>query len=248
MISKNIFDNAKRQEGQMAVTIYLIPGVGADERIFSKLQLPEECEVVHLRWVAHKPGEDLKSYVKRLLPQIKQDTVPVLIGMSFGGIVAIELAKIIHPYKTIIISSIKSRQERPLKFSVMRRLPIHRFIPGHLVARVNFWWNWVLGDLTESDKKLIQDMIRDINIPFNEWAADKAITWTNEEVPSNVVHIHGTNDTIFPHIYIGSDAHLIKGGTHWMIVNRAKEISKIIRKELSEKQIIKRVQPLDKAA
>jgi pimeloyl-ACP methyl ester carboxylesterase len=234
----NTFGSKTDRRAQADMTIYLIPGVGADFRIFQNLKLPEHCEVVHIQWVAHQPNEDLKSYVKRLLPQIKKDTVPVLIGMSFGGIVAIELAKLIKPYKTILISSIKSKEERPLKFSLLRRLPLHRFIPGKWVARFNFWWNWALGDLTQRDKKIISEMIANANIPFNEWAADKAITWQNTEIPAGVVHIHGTNDTIFPHIYVGEDAHLIHGGTHWMVVNRAKEISSIIRKQLSDKTII----------
>lgn len=244
----NTFGNRTDRTLRMDTTIYLIPGVGADSRIFQNLQLPENCEVVHIKWVAHKPNEDLKSYVKRLLPQIKKDTVPVLIGMSFGGIVAVELAKLVKPHKTFLISSIKSKEERPIKFSLLRRLPIHRFVPGNLVARLNFWWNWALGDLTKRDKKMIYEMIADINIPFNEWAAHKAITWQNCEVPSDVIHIHGTNDTIFPHIYVGADAHLIKGGTHWMVVNRAKEISNIIKNELASKRIINKAQRLQQAA
>lgn len=242
------FGNKTEKKGRMGTTIYLIPGVGADFRIFKNLQLPENCEVVHLKWVQHDPNESIQSYVKKLLPQIKKDTVPVLIGMSFGGIVAVELSKLIKPEKTILISSIRSKAERPLKFSLLRRLPIHRFIPGHFVARVNFWWGWALGDLTQRDRKMINEMIKDINIPFNEWAAHKAITWQNEHIPENVVQIHGSKDTIFPHIYVGEEAHIIKGGTHWMVVNRAKEISQIIRKELAEQRIIKRVYKVQQAA
>ena len=81
-------------------------------------------------------------------------------------------------------------------------------------------------------------MIEDIDIEFNEWAVDQVINWKNEEVPNNLTHIHGTRDRIFPHFYI-KDAIWIKGGTHFMVVNRAKEISKIIRKELSSARQIK---------
>ncbi len=242
------FGYKTERTSRMANTIYLIPGVGADFRIFKNLQFPDNCEVIHLKWVEHKPNESLQSYVKRLLPQIKKDTVPVFVGMSFGGIVAVELSKIIKPVKTILISSIRSKSERPLKFSLLRRLPLHRFIPGTVVAKVNFWWGWALGDLTHRDKKMISEMIKEINIPFNEWAAHQAITWQNDEAPENLVQIHGTKDTIFPHIYVGEDAHIIKGGTHWMVVNRAKEISAIIRKELSQHQVIKRVERLKQAA
>ena len=222
----------------METTIYLIHGVGANQDIFKNLDLPKNSEVVHLKWVKHKPDESIKSYVKRLVPQIRKDTTPILIGMSFGGIVAVELAKLVKPAKTILISSIRSRHERPIKFSIMSKLPFHKFVPGSVVARLNFWWSWALGNLTKKDRKMISEMIKGIDIDFNHWAADKAITWANEHVPDNLVQIHGTADTIFPHIYVDPSAYLIKGGTHWMVVNKAKEISNIINKELAEHKVI----------
>jgi pimeloyl-ACP methyl ester carboxylesterase len=232
----------------MDTTIYLIPGVGANQDIFKNLELPKNSEVIHLKWVKHKPGESIQAYVKRLVPQIKKDTTPVLIGMSFGGIVAVELAKLVKPAKTILISSIRSKHERPIKFSLMSKLPFHKIIPGGVVARLNFWWSWALGNLTKKDRKMISEMIKEIDIDFNQWAADKAITWENEHVPDNLVQIHGTADTIFPHIYVDEKAYKIKGGTHWMVVNRAKEISQIIKKELAEQKVINKHEKLSQAA
>jgi len=90
----------------------------------------------------------------------------------------------------------------------------------------------LLGKLSKHDFNLIEEMLKDINVEFNEWAVDQVIHWNNETIPENIVHIHGTDDKIFPDYYV-KDAILIKGGTHFMVVNRAKEISKILRKELA---------------
>ena len=98
--------------------------------------------------------------------------------------------------------------------------------------------NWLLGKLTTHDLEMIEEMIGEADIEFNEWAVDQVIHWKNEEVPANLTHIHGTSDRIFPNFYI-KDALWIKGGTHFMIVNRAKEISKIIRNELDAARQIK---------
>ncbi len=215
----------------MDKTIYLIPGVGANDIIFENLDLTG-YEVVHLKWPKHKKHEQLETYVKKLLPQIKKDTQPILIGMSFGGVVAVELAKLINPYKTILISSIKTYHERPLKLLFLNSLKFHRLVPGRLVVEFRFWMRWLLGKLSTHDLALIDRMIADIDIEFNEWAVDKVINWKNEEVPENLTHIHGTRDRIFPHFYV-KDAIWIKGGTHFMVVNRAKEISKIVRNELN---------------
>lgn len=232
----------------MTKTIYLIPGVGANGAIFQNLDL-SGYEIVHLKWPKHKKNEHLDTYVKKLLPQIKKDTQPILLGMSFGGIVAIELAKLINPYKTIIISSIKTYHERPIKLLFLNSMKFHRLVPGKLVVKFRFWMNWLLGKLTSHDFELIETMLRDADIEFNEWAVDQVIHWRNEDVPDNLTHIHGTRDRIFPDFYV-KDAIWIKGGTHFMIVNRAKEISKIIRKELaSGKQVrMPRLKQLKKAS
>lgn len=221
----------------MDKTIYLIPGVGANDKIFENLDL-SGYEVVHLKWPKHKKNEHIETYVKKLLPQIKKDTRPILIGMSFGGVVAIELGKLINPAKTILISSIKTYHERPLKFLFLNSLKFHRLVPGKLVVEFRFWMQWLLGKLSTHDLAMIDEMVKDIDIEFNEWAVDQVINWKNEEIPDNLTHIHGTRDRIFPNFYI-KDAIWIKGGTHFMVVNRAKEISKIIRKELSSARQVK---------
>lgn len=217
----------------MDKTIYLIPGVGANDKIFGNLELGD-YEVVHIKWPKHRKDEDIQSYVKKLLPQIKKDTQPILIGMSFGGIVATELAKLVNPHKTVLISTIKTYHERPFKMMFMNSVKFHRLIPGKLVLNFRFWLKVVLGQLNRHDYELIEDMIQEVDIDFNEWAVDQVIHWKNEEVAANTVHIHGTRDWIFPKHYI-TDCYWIKGGTHFMVVNRAREVSRIIKKELSEK-------------
>ena len=58
------------------------------------------------------------------------------------------------------------------------------------------------------------------------------LTWKNQEIPENVIHIHGTKDQVLPHKKIVNCNYWIKEGSHFMIVNRAEEINKIINNEL----------------
>lgn len=220
----------------MKKTIYLIPGVGADETIFKNLELPEQYEVVHIKW--EKPGErePLKKYVKRLLPQIKKDTLPILIGQSFGGIVAIELSKLIDTFRVILISSIKTYKERPYKISLLNLLKFYRLMPAKLLAKSTFWHRWAFGHLKREEKELVSRLVENIDLEFNEWAVDQAIHWKNTDFPKNIIHIHGDRDTIFPDLYI-KNYHKIKGGTHFMVVNKAREISHIIHEELEKAEL-----------
>ncbi len=218
------------------MTVYLIPGVGANDRIFENLDFGD-CDIVHIKWPKHKRNEHIEDYVKKLVPKIKNKSNAILVGMSFGGIVAIELAKLINPHKTIIISSIKTYHERPLKIMFMNSIKFHRLVPGKLVVKFRFWLQRVLGSLNRHDFELIESMIREADIEFNTWAVDQVIHWKNEELIPNLTHIHGTNDWIFPSAYV-SDCIQIKGGTHFMVVNRAREISRIIKRELRSARIV----------
>jgi len=67
--------------------LYQIGGLGADERVFKYLKL--NCETQTLKWIDPIKSEDLKSYSKRLLSQIDQTEDFGILGVIFGGIVAV---------------------------------------------------------------------------------------------------------------------------------------------------------------
>src|SRR6185312_11284822 len=92
--------------------IYVISGFGADERVFSKLDFGDN-DVHFIQWQVPEKDETLASYAERLAKEIVYPN-PILIGLSFGGMMAIEIAKLIPIEKVILISSIRDRYELPL--------------------------------------------------------------------------------------------------------------------------------------
>ncbi|MEX0811111.1 MAG: alpha/beta hydrolase [Chitinophagales bacterium] len=208
-------------------TIYLIPGVGADETVFQNLRFPPNYEIRHIQWIKPENGEDVEAYAKRLLPQIDPNTQPVFVGLSFGGIVSIELAKLTSAARTILISSIKTASEKPLKVSLLSMLEFYRWFPARVLTYFDFWHGWAFGKLSSEEHDMIKKMISNIDIEFNEWAVHQAINWRNMERLENVIHIHGDRDNIFPSIHLRNYIK-IKGGTHFMIVRRAEEINRIL--------------------
>jgi pimeloyl-ACP methyl ester carboxylesterase len=91
--------------------IYFVSGLGADERVFRLLKF-EGYQPVHLHWVAPQAGESIADYAQRLSTQIKSDC-PIIIGLSFGGMIAVEIGKHISVEKVILISSVKTTSEIP---------------------------------------------------------------------------------------------------------------------------------------
>ena len=97
--------------------IYCISGFGADERAFSKLNFGNN-KVHFLPWLLPITKESIEEYAQRMGKQIQHEN-PVLIGLSFGGMMSIEIAKCIKTELVIIISSIKSFHEIPLWIKYM---------------------------------------------------------------------------------------------------------------------------------
>ncbi len=83
------------------VNIYFIPGLGVDNRVFQKLELPSHLNVHYLEWILPiSLTESIKEYAKRLAQSIDVKTPYIIVGLSFGGIIAKELQAFLNPEKT----------------------------------------------------------------------------------------------------------------------------------------------------
>lgn len=205
--------------------LFLFSGLGADKRVYEYLDL-SAYRVNHVDWIDPLPNESIEEYAGRLSGKIGKNN-PILVGVSFGGMVAIEIAKHIPVEKIILISSAKSRKDIPApRFDFMRKLQLHRFIPTRLVKNPNRIVFWFFGVEKKWEKDLLRAIMRDTNIAFFRWAIDRIVNWPNETVLANAIHIHGTNDRLIP--FTTAD-YKIEGGGHLMIINRAQEIDQIIK-------------------
>lgn len=208
--------------------IYCISGLGADERVFQKLKF-EGYQPIHICWVEPEKGESIAQYARRLTTQIKSER-PILIGLSFGGIIAMEMAKQIDTEKVILISSTKNEEEIPFYFRLFRWLPVYQLLP----ARMMLWFarllaSWFFSLETIDERKLFRAILFDTNARFMKWAVHQVVTWKNELIPQNVYHIHGEGDRIFPYRFVREDFSVEHGG-HFMIMNRAERVSNLIQK------------------
>lgn len=210
------------------LTTYFISGLGADERAFENLDLDGEIKPVFLNWILPEENDDLVSYSIRLANMINKDEPFALVGLSMGGMIAVEIAKLYPPQKLIIISSISNYHSFPKMLKAAGLLHMYQLIPvswlksGSMVKRV-------FMSETPQVKKLIEEMIRDSNGQFIKWALGAVANWKNEVIPPNLVHIHGESDEIFPIKYCNPNYRIPKG-THLMVLTHALEISSIIKK------------------
>lgn len=207
--------------------VYLISGLGADRRVFQFLKFGD-LRIHHIDWIAPLKDESIESYAKRLIDQITGER-PILVGVSFGGMIAIEIGKLIVTEKIIIISSAKSCRQIP-HLKRINRIKFYNYIPGRFLKAPNQMMYWFFGVGLDSEKKLLRSIMLDTDTVFMRWALDKIFCWENKVELNNVVSIHGTNDRLMP--FMGAD-YPIPGGGHLMIINRHEEIGRILRSELS---------------
>ncbi len=212
-------------------TIYCIPGLGADARMFQLLKLDaSRFKMVILEWLTPHPNESLAAYARRMATQIKTDNQPVLlVGVSFGGMIAVEISKILKLACLILISSIKTHNELPGYLRFPGQLGIHQYLPLQWAKKLPWFYNWVFGARTPTEKKLLDQIIQDADIPFVKWAFTAIVNWRNQTPIPNLIHLHGNQDRIFPLDYIKEP--VIYPGTHLIIFSAAKEISLFIAQE-----------------
>jgi pimeloyl-ACP methyl ester carboxylesterase len=99
--------------------IFLIPGLGADTRVYNNIDLGNH-EVICVDWIEPHQTDTLSTYAQKLIYQYDITPKSVVIGNSLGGMIAVEIAKIIPLDKVILISSIKTVDEAPWYFSLLR--------------------------------------------------------------------------------------------------------------------------------
>lgn len=107
-----------------------------------------------------KSNETIENYVVRLRDQITTNN-PILIGLSFGGIIAIELAKQIDTEKVIILASVKSKNEIPFYYRILGNIGIHKLIPASMLKVSNVFTNWFFGISSSNDKKLLKNILKE---------------------------------------------------------------------------------------
>ncbi|WEK17430.1 MAG: alpha/beta hydrolase [Candidatus Pedobacter colombiensis] len=218
----------------VAKQVYLISGLGADRRAFKKLVFPADFELIYLDWISPKPNESLEAYAQRLALKIDTSTPFYLVGLSFGGMLATEIAKKLNPLHTFIISSTPVFSGLPWYYKRAGKLRLQKIVPIALFKRINNIGLNFMGAKTQDERALLKQLIIDSDPNFIKWALTCILKWRNKDRPANLTHIHGTVDVVLPIRYLKPDI-IIKGGGHFMVYSNAKEVSDCILKEIYNK-------------
>ncbi len=210
--------------------IYCLSGLGADERIFARLNLRGR-KLVHIPWPEHDEYDELPCYAQKVAALIQDDN-PIIMGVSLGGMIGVEISKIRPVKKLILISSAKTREEMPPYDGWFGRLIKSRILPPFMYKLPNAVLMDKFGAETEEDEALLTAILKDSDGKFMKWAMRAVALWRNDNYLQPVAHIHGRKDHMIFAKNVHAD-HWIDDGGHMMVYNRAEQISDIIEQELS---------------
>lgn len=207
--------------------VYFIPGLGADERLYANIHL-KGIEEHYLNWIDTDGCITMAEYAERYVPLIETDEPFYLIGTSMGGMMAIELQKLISPVKMVLISTLKTRHEIPVHLRTIARTRLNTLLAGSLIQNLSGVIDTVYPWQTQTQRDLFLEMLHNCTPEYLEFAINACINWNNEIPPHDFLHLHGSRDPLFP-ASRAKGAKIIQGGNHFMVYEKGAEISSCIQ-------------------
>ncbi len=210
---------------QDIIPIYLMPGMAAKPTIFERIRLPEDqFKIYWLEWMIPETNESFEHYAKRMIEKISHEN-PVLLGVSFGGVLVQEMSKHMKVRKLIVVSSIKSRHELPKRMKVAKFMKAYKFAPTQLLSNLDVLKKYAFNDTIAKRIDLYKTYLAVNDKRYLDWALKEMLLWDQEKPIADTIYIHGDNDAIFTNSCQGNCV-VVKGGTHIMIVTKYKWFNK----------------------
>ncbi|MGK4567403.1 alpha/beta hydrolase [Flavobacterium sp. 3HN19-14] len=215
------------------IPVYFMPGLAASPLIFERIALPEDqFEMILLEWEIPLDNETLPDYAKRITEKIHHEN-PILVGVSFGGILVQEMSKFVDAGKVIIISSVRSNQQFPKRMKFAKSTKAYKLLPMDLVLNIEKLAKFSFGSKINQRIALYEKFLAVRDRRYLDWAIEQVIMWERTEADEKVIHIHGDADEVFPIKYT-DNCIVVKGGTHIMILNKFRWLNENLPKIITQ--------------
>lgn len=204
--------------------IVLFSGMAADPAI----ALPQLLAFKNLKvplWPRPLENDSLASYCQRLADELRPLGAVAIGGISFGGIIAMEVAKLLQPKCVILIASVRSPEQIPWRIRVLRNflwlLPLVPIRWMQWLARAVPLWSSVFAGVVHQFRQADPITLR--------WSIRQVLRWQGAPtLTCPVYQVHGDRDILFPYKLTAPDT-LIRGGGHLISLTRGKQVNEFIR-------------------
>lgn len=205
--------------------LILLPGMGADARMFRAQQLA--FPQLHVfNWITPEPRESLSHYAARMVERLSPGRDCFLGGASFGGVVALEMACLIHPRTCFLIGSLRDSVGLPASYRRFKSISgLMLGVP--IVARLGLRaMGFALGPVSCG----ILRQLSEANGRFLHWATRALLEWqpSSEISRLSIAQIHGANDWLLPSRLTCAERIVPQAG-HLLSVTHPAEVNEFIR-------------------
>lgn len=215
--------------------IFCLPGLGLSSEIFEHLKFDGE-EVILLNWIEPKGWESIEDYARRLSDSMSTvNGEIILIGHSFGGVLAQEIASIRSVEQVILISSMMKHAEIPGRLKLLGKYGLYRLISKSMILWTFPFWARTHSYRTPELRRLFRASVSRLSSHYFRWALFQISTWKGVlDLDTPIFRIHGNKDVTFKIQKIDQVDQLVEGGDHNMVYLRGDEISQMIVQVLAD--------------
>ena len=215
------------------VHVYLIPGQGSDYRLYKNITLDDPFQMHYVHHQEPAEGSSLQEYAALLFQQVDTSQAFILVGVSLGGMLAVEMNEWCDPLKTVVISSAKTRNELPFRYRFQRYLPIYKNVPGEISKQGALLLQPIVEPDRDQAKEVFVSMLQSKSPTFYERTIAMIMEWDRTTSPEGIIHIHGENDHTIPIRNVAFD-HALETGSHMMTLTEGEKITALLHKIFKE--------------
>jgi pimeloyl-ACP methyl ester carboxylesterase len=209
--------------------LILFSGIAADE----SLTMPQKLTFPNLvvpAWPQPMERESVSGYCQRLADDLRPFGAIAVGGISFGGIIGLEVARFLKPECVILIGSLRGADELPWRIRALRPfLPLLPWIPIS-------WMQWLAAavPLWSAPLASIVKQFRHADPLTLRWSIRQILKWkVGPKLECPIYQIHGDRDFVFP-ISLTHPTETIRGGGHLISLTRSKQVNEFVRKCLEK--------------
>lgn len=176
--------------------LILLPGLGSTPAVFDHQRKAFGDRLQTPGFIPHHPGESITVYAQRWAKQLSDpdDGRPLfLAGVSFGGMIAQEMAMHLDPKPRAVMLIASTRTGDSVKPIMQLAELLGRYVPAGSVSKT--LWLLKLGfalrdGLDDFDKQRLLQAAREVDPATTRWAGAAAGGWPGFKPPPGYPPIH----------------------------------------------------------
>ncbi len=212
--------------------LLLFPGMTPNPEVFSE-QVAALPNTTIAEYIAPEPREPLTRYADRMATHLESHSPDFVGGLSFGGIIGLEVACRLDVRGCFLISSVRCPSELPLRFRLLRSSRHPNF--ERMFARVGAM------SVVASRIARIRALARLAKFAGEEghwhrWASSAVLNWTpHPKIDSICVsRIHGDCDRTFPIRNLQGPVDVaVRGGGHVLPMTHPQKVTDFMQSRMS---------------